>query len=140
MPSADPPRSPRSPRHLARLRLWSFAGLLLAGIASGAVHAGQTGSGFNVSVNYVAPGSGSCGLLAGPAGFGSVACASQAGAALVWFSGQALQDTNRLTDYALLPGPYRARGATNVFSPALSTWTQRVTFNGRDYIEMTLAW
>ena len=123
------------------LRLGSLAGLLLVGIAGGAVHAGQASSAFSISVNYVAGGSGSCGLLSGPDGTSYVACGSVPIATARWFSAQIPQIINLTgADYADQVGPRQRPGALGVFAPATSTDTRRVVWNGRNYLEMTLGW
>ena len=123
------------------LRLGSLVGLLLIGIASGAVHAGQAGSAFSISVNYVAGGSGSCGLLSGPNGTSYVACGSVPIATARWFSAQVPQVINHTgTGYADQVGPRQRPGALGGFAPATSTDTRRVVWNGRNYLEMTLGW
>ena len=134
------PAGPSHTYQLAILRLCLLAGLLLVGIAS-TVHAGQAGSAFTVSVNFVAGGSGSCGLLSGPNGNSYVACGSVPIATARWFSAQIPQIINQTgADYANQVGPYQRRGTLDVFAPAASTDTRWVVWNGRNYLEMTLGW
>ena len=107
---------------MALLRSGAWVGLLLVALATGAAHAGQAGSSFNVSVNYVAGGSGSCGLLRGPKGMSYVACANVPVASAGWLSVRTPHDANQTdSDYVVHIGPYRLHGALHVFAPAAST-------------------